>query len=68
MKYDNYERDEEIRHAKKRAKPKTKKSNHKHDYFERYVPEGNILPVTEKVCSICGKTVIVKYHFAIFNR
>ena len=67
-KYDNYERDEMIRHAKKKTKPKKSKSDHKHQYFERYVAEGHIVPVTEKVCSICGRSSIVKYHFGIFKR
>ena len=67
MKYDNYERDEEIRHGKKKAKPKTPKSNHKHEYFEKFVDDG-FIPRTDKICSICGLTKIARYHFKIFER
>lgn len=67
-KYKDYERDEVIRHGKnKTKKPRTAKSDHKHQYVEKFVDDG-FLPRTDKVCSVCGVTRVVKYHWRIHNK
>lgn len=63
----DYERDEVIRHKAKTKKPRTKRSDHKHQYTEKYVDDG-FIAMTQKECSICGVTKIVKYHFNIYRK
>jgi predicted Fe-S protein YdhL (DUF1289 family) len=69
-KYEDYERDEVIRQSKKKAKPKTKKSDHKHVYEDRYVPAENSrlnIAKTEKVCSLCGRVGETRYHWRMYQ-
>ena len=66
MKQYDYEKDEIIRHKNKTKKPKTPKSDHKHQYLEKYVDDG-FIPVTLKICSICNISKIHKYHWGTRN-